>query len=193
MTTSLLQNNKAPETKWELPKPPRPGRGTFTIPSIVKALSRLNVTSPDCFGGQNTMITIQQLYVDPRSAEANRQISRIFPMIGVEDDWDGEGAKAPDRESLVAAGNLISLLCQAKMPIPIASVGHEGNSSLFIEAENFYGDLEIFGKSLEYLITSEREGVTKEIMDSEEIHDGAIPPRLLQVLFDHFGGLNANL
>ena len=123
------------------------------------------------------------VYVNPRIKEANRQIDRLRSVAEFDKDWDGQGSKAVDPASMAYATMLIGKMASSCLPVPLASVGSEGNSSLFIKAENFYGDIEVVGSSVEYLLKFNSNGTDHELSGCEPIEDGNIPPNLLVNLF----------
>ncbi|WP_324806610.1 hypothetical protein SH584_09490 [Sphingomonas sp. LY29] len=123
----------------------------------------------------------------PKVAEINRQVERLrhakefAEASGLPCDFDG----------LVSSIQLLQHLVSGPVPVPVASWDADGGPSLFISEEGFYGDLEINGKVIEYLLKIEGGQGSREIYDSEEIEEGRIPPRLLTHLFAKFAKSNA--
>lgn len=120
---------------------------------------------------------------DQKSVEAQRQVERLKSLSLYYDDADDCERRA---ESVLSAVSLLGALIPGPIPIPVASCGVEGGASLFISSENFYGDLEIIGKNVEYYIKFNCKGKGVEYFDTEEIKEGFVPPKLLSRLFHYY-------
>ena len=132
-----------------------------------------------------TCATTSAIYhVSEKSAEAQRQIDRIRSLWDLCQGDDETSQKCIN--SVSSAVSLIGAFLTSPIPIPVASAGEDGQTSLFIDGENFYGDLEINGDSIEYYIKFDTDGDSVEYFNSEKIEDGFIPPKLLTHLFYHY-------
>lgn len=76
--------------------------------------------------------------------EADRQIRRLVNFKKRKQGWDGRGAEAPNSGSLSAAIKFLQNLKSLPFPIPMASVGSDGNATLYWQSENFYADVEMY-------------------------------------------------
>lgn len=123
-------------------------------------------------------------YVSEKAAEAQRQIDRIRSISTTCLDDSAESKNKA--ESVGTTISLITALLTGPVPIPVASRGEGTIASLFFDGNDFYGDLEVNGKSVEYYIKAKRGDSEFEIFDVEDVKDGYIPPRLLAHLFAHY-------
>lgn len=128
-------------------------------------------------------------YISPKAAEAARQIDRLKSAK----NFAEESGEPFDAEGLVSSILLLQNLSSGPIPIPVAGWDLEGGPNLFFSEDGFYGDLEINGKTIEYLLKWNDQQGSVEIYDSEEIEDGRIPPRLLMHLFTSFARANADV
>lgn len=119
----------------------------------------------------------------PKSAEAERQAQRIKGLLTLYDKDDEHRAKLV--ESIGTSIGLLHSFVTMPIPIPVASDGEDEGTSLFINTDELYGDLEISGKTIEYYLRSKLSGQESEIYDVEEVEEGRIPPRLLGCLYTH--------
>lgn len=122
--------------------------------------------------------------VSEKAVEANRQIERVKSIASI----CKKGGAIDDvcLESIASSVTFIGSLVTGQIPIPVASSGSDGCTTLFFDDDDFYGDLEIRGKSIEYYIKSKTRGKDVEVFDSEDMENGFIPPKLLIHLFAHY-------
>jgi len=121
-----------------------------------------------------------------KAIEAQRQIERVQSLnalcsFGPQTTEDEERV-----ESIASSVALLSSFITSPIPIPVASSGTDLGTTLFFGDDDFYGDLEIKGKSVEYFLKIKRNGAENEVFDTEEIKNGFVPPRLLSCLFAHY-------
>lgn len=119
-----------------------------------------------------------------KSAEAQRQIERVRSLSSL--CLNNKAASDKCLSSISSTVSLIGSFLSSPMPIPIASGDGEGDTSLFLEGEGVYGDMEISGKRMEYYLKFEKDGNSTEYFGTEDIEDGFIPPKLLTRLFYHY-------
>ena len=119
----------------------------------------------------------------PKAAEADRQIERIRSLLVLYDEHGEHRAKLS--ESIGTSISLLNSFVTLPLPIPVASDGEDDGTSLFINTDELYGDLEISGNTIEYYLRSKLGGQETEIYDIEEAEEGRIPPRLLGRLYTH--------
>lgn len=119
---------------------------------------------------------------DVKVAQANRQIGRLWSALRFERGWDGVDAEPPAPEAIKAAQEMISRLAITHVPIPMATVGCEGQSNLYWESDDFFADVDIQGQNVSYTIDVDGQDQSFE----EPLVDGFIPPRLLQILMDRY-------
>lgn len=122
------------------------------------------------------------VFCDHKVGQANRQIGRLWTAAKFERGWDGRDAEAPNATAIRAAQDMITRLTYTSVPVPLASVGCEGQSNLFWEADNFYADVDVTDESVSYTIDQSGEDQSFE----EPLIDGFIPPRLLQILMSRY-------
>lgn len=90
--------------------------------------------------------------ISEKAVEANRQIERIKSIASIcKKDSPVDGVCLDSIASSVA---FIGSLVSSPLPIPVASSGSDGCTTLFFDGNDFYGDLEVRGKSIEYYIKS---------------------------------------
>ncbi|MGN6691722.1 MAG: hypothetical protein ACTHJU_12340 [Sphingopyxis sp.] len=119
-----------------------------------------------------------------KSAEAQRQIERVRSLSSLCLNDKANSDKC--LSSISSTVSLIGAFLTSPIPIPVASGDDEGDTSLFLEGEGIYGDMEISGKQIEYYLKFERDGHSTEYFGTEDIEDGFIPPKLLTRLFYHY-------
>lgn len=119
-----------------------------------------------------------------RSAEANRQVGRVRNLLALE--IGDEDRRAKLIESVGTSVALLHSFVSSPAPIPVASDGDDEGTSLFIESDKFYGDIEISGHTIEYYIRSKNGDDEIEHYDIEEVENGMIPSRLLGCLYSHY-------
>ena len=123
-------------------------------------------------------------HISEKSAEAQRQIERVKSLSQI---CEGDGDTLNKCfVSISSTVSLINAFLTSPIPIPVAGSGEDGEASLFLGDEDFYGDLEISGNVVEYYIKSSSGDKRVELFDSEKIEDGFIPPKLLSHLFLHY-------
>lgn len=119
-----------------------------------------------------------------KAVEANRQVERMKSLKSI--CAANSPAHECQLESIASSIGLIGSFLTSIFPIPVASSGSDDGTTLFFSDDQFYGDLEIRGKIVEYYIKTVAHGNDVEIFDSEEIEDGYIPTRLLTSLYTHY-------
>lgn len=130
-----------------------------------------------------------QTQVSPKAIESRRQIERVKSVLALEE-------VKQNREYLDGVKTTIALLqglSLGPVPVPVASWCSGKGASLFFEADDFYGDLEIYGNTVEYYLQSGAFQPCHEVLESEEIEEGKFPPRLLAFLFQRFARNNAQV
>lgn len=127
--------------------------------------------------------------VSPKAVEVTRQVERLKQAK----DFATEIGLDYDPEGLVSSIQLLQNLATGPIPVPVASWDPESGASLFFSEGDFYGDLEINGTTIEYLLKWIDGQETQEIYDTEEIEDGRLPPKLLMHLFSSFAKTNAHM
>jgi hypothetical protein len=119
-----------------------------------------------------------------KALEANRQIERVKSLASL-----CKSGTRSDQDCVVSIGTSValigSLIC-GPVPIPVASSGESGCTSLFFGDLNFYGDLEVRGKFIDYYLKGKSKGADIEVFDSEEVKNGQVPPKLLFHLYTHY-------
>src|SRR4051812_33554122 len=96
------------------------GVGTRTVGrSIARSLDALNITQIKSVGTRLDTPLVQQ---DTRSAEANRQLARLWSAAEFERGWDGLDAETPSTSAIKAAEAMIIRLACTQIPVPSASV-----------------------------------------------------------------------
>jgi hypothetical protein len=124
--------------------------------------------------------------VSEKAVEAERQIRRIR---GVADHLSAIGEI--DGEGVTACIGLLNCFTMSPAPIPVASMSEDGTTSLFFDQNGFYGDIEISGRTVEYMLKwGDQEDA---VIDCEQVDDGRIPPRLLVHLFATFARYNEHM
>ena len=156
------------------------------IASALSSISQLNSTMNvgTSWASSSTVSRPAIHAISEKAVEANRQVERVKSLRSI-----CTAASPMDDvqiESIASAINLIGSFFTSSLPIPVASSGSDGGTTLFIESDDFYGDIEIRGKSVEYYIKSCRNNKQIEIFDNEELEGGYIPPKLLVNLFAHY-------
>jgi hypothetical protein len=147
-------------------------------------VTKFTETSPPTLG---TVIAVCQA---PKVSEINRQIGRLKEAKALADSDAEDGG---DVESVVSSISFLENLAVGPIPVPIASWEHGAGSSLFFNQGGFYGDLEIIGRRIEYLLTWQDGDQLIEVYDTENMESGKIPPRLLVHLFEKFARVNAEV
>ena len=156
------------------------------IRSALSSISQLNSTmNAGASWASSATVCRHAIYATSEKAlEANRQIERVNSLKAI-----CKAASAADQvqiESIASAIDLIGSFFSSRFPIPVASSGSDGGTTLFIESDDFYGDIEIRGKLIEYYLKSRRNNKEIEIFDNEELESGYIPPNLLISLYAHY-------
>lgn len=121
---------------------------------------------------------------DPRTAECRRQMERLKWVREAGDDADPNYGRL--LESIQSSQDLLCHIVALPLPVPIASNGEEGCTSLFFDFDGLYGDVEVNGNRVEYYLKSANLPGTGEVIGEEEIADNRIPPNLLIHLFAHY-------
>lgn len=75
--------------------------------------------------------------------EADRQISRLVEFKARQAGWDGREASPPNQKSLQHAIDFLSRIKCLPFPVPMASVGIDGNATLFWKTSALYADIEL--------------------------------------------------
>lgn len=131
-----------------------------------------------------TYVATSAIYqISEKCFEAQRQIDRIKSLSSTCADNTADNNCL---ESISSTVSLISAFLTSPVPIPVAGSGEEGETALFLKDDDFYGDLEISGNTVEYYLKFSSGMSDLEFFDSEEIQDGFIPPKLLTRLFLHY-------
>lgn len=152
------------------------------------SLSSANWNMGNLVTGVDGFICQAAIYqASDKAVEAQRQIERVKSLASlIHNNSDDEEDKTRI-ESIASSVALIGSFLSSPVPIPIASSGGDTGTSLYFGGDDFYGDLEITGKLVEYYIKTSSNGEVTEIYDTEEIGDeGYVPPRLLMCLFSHY-------
>ena len=155
------------------------------IKSALSSISQFNSNMNAGTSWASSTVSRPAIYaISEKAIEANRQVERVKSlrsMCTAESPMDDVQI-----ESIASAINLIGSFLSSSLPIPVASSGSDGGTTLFIESDDFYGDIEIRGKVIEYYLKSYRNNKQVEIFDNEELEGGYIPPKLLTNLFAHY-------
>ncbi|WP_300536948.1 hypothetical protein [Sphingosinicella sp.] len=122
--------------------------------------------------------------VSQKAVEAHRQIERVKSLIQLE--FQEKAIQEKTIESIASSVFLIGSFLTGPMPIPVASSGSNGGTTLFFGEDEFYGDLEVNGRFVDYYLKFEMNGDPVEVFDTEEIPEGSVPPKLLTCLFTHY-------
>lgn len=130
-------------------------------------------TSTAGFGLEPATAIVEQ---SRAKSEADRQIERLNSLRGAASGWAGPGSSAPDKSSLQAAVDLIRRLKNLPLPIPMASIGSDGNAGLFWSDDRIYADLEVFPDGrIGYLLQL----AGRDPIDSEEdLPSSGLPPAI---------------
>lgn len=105
-----------------------------------------------------------------KAVEANRQVGRLWAMSSASEDWDGQGAAAPDIDGIRAAETLLVKLAAGGLDIPTASIGSEGQSTLFWDWGDTLADLELEpGKATYVLVRNGTPMLHEEVYDPDYI------------------------
>ncbi|MBY4636442.1 hypothetical protein K5P26_04720 [Sphingopyxis sp. XHP0097] len=128
--------------------------------------------------------TAAVVYVCEKSAEAQRQIDRVRSLSAI--CINNRISSEKCLKSVSSAVTLIGAFLSSPIPIPVASGSEDGDTSLFLDDDGVYGDIEISGTQVEYYLKIDRNGNEMEYFGTEEIEDGFIPPKLLTRLFYHY-------
>lgn len=148
--------------------------------SLARSLDSLNVT--DRVTHASRAVRSEIVFCDAKVAQANRQIGRLWSTSNFEVGWDGVDAVPPSSESLRAAQEFISRVTHSSIPVPMASVGCDGQSNLFWDDGDFVADVDIVGRTVTYTI--DHNGLDQSF--EEPLIDGYIPPRLLRTLLERY-------
>jgi hypothetical protein len=184
----MMTTNEATLNLPETAKASKPQLGAAWYQAVGKMLetcdfTKVSATNPYTSG------SLAVTCVSQKAAEAARQVERLnFAKAFAED----KGAEF-DVEGLVSSILLLQNLATGPIPIPVASWDIESGASLFFHDEQFYGDLEISGKTIEYLLKWKGRQGEQEVYGSEEIEEGRIPSGLLVHLFSSFARSNADM
>lgn len=119
-----------------------------------------------------------------KAFEAKRQIDRLKSLTCVHSSGSEEDNLCLD--SITSSISLIGSFLTSPVPIPVASSGSDGATTLFFEDDDFYGDLEVRGKFVEYYIKYAEKDGSKEVYETEPLGNGYIPPKLLTCLFSYY-------
>lgn len=112
--------------------------------------------------------------------EADRQIRRLVQFKTRKEGWDGRAAQAPNAESLGAAIKFLQSMKSLPFPVPMASVGSDGNAALYWQTGDLYADVELYEDgNIGYLL--QLKGQPSED-DEVAMPDFGIPPSILQAL-----------
>jgi len=165
----LTEQDRASETHY-----------TVLARTLARAFSSMDFASSvrSSTGG----ISREAVYQDPKVDQANRQIGRLWTAAKFQAGWDGRDAEIPDADALKAAQDMITRITYTSVPIPMASVGCEGQSNLFWERDGFYADVDVTGQVVSYTIDEDGQDLSYE----EPLIDGFIPPRLFQILLSRY-------
>jgi hypothetical protein len=117
--------------------------------------------------------------LDRETSAAERVVGELRRWAGLSVDWDGEGAEAPNKESLKAAADFIRLL-----PTAISDaepmLHANGRAGLYWNQDDLYADLEFLGDGR----------IAYFIRHSEDKHkgllhfDSALVPTVLSALLE---------
>lgn len=116
-----------------------------------------------------------------KASEATRQMERVRQIN--ERVMSDQDTSALQVKSIASTISLISNMIVGPIPIPVASSGEDGEATLYFDDDVLYGDIEIRGDRIEYLLKTKG---GDEIFDEEEIESGLIPPRLLFNLYCNY-------
>lgn len=156
------------------------------LKSALSSISQLNSTmsASSSWAFTPTACNHAVYAISEKAMEANRQVERVKSLKAL---CGATNSPNPVQiESISSAIDLIGSFFSSSFPIPVASSGSDGGTTLFIESDDFYGDIEIRGKSIEYYLKSKRNDEEFEVFDNEELESGYIPPNLLISLFTHY-------
>ena len=185
MPTSAKTINGSPSDTDRASKPEKSPTWSYMAGRALQSCDFTKIHAPSAY----TSGSFAVVQAAPKVAEVNRQVERLrqakdfAETSGLEFDGDG----------LLSSIMLLQNMVTGPIPVPVASWDADSGSSLFISQDGFYGDLEVNGKTIEYLLRLEGQGAAEEIYDSEQIEEGRIPPRLLTHLFATFAKSNANV
>ncbi|GLV23653.1 hypothetical protein TomTYG45_00960 [Sphingobium sp. TomTYG45] len=112
--------------------------------------------------------------------EADRQIRRLVNFKSRKKGWDGREAEAPNPESLGAAIHFLQSLKYLPFPIPMASVGSDGNATLYWKNDKVYADVELYedGRIGYLLQVGDRDPEDNEV----DMPERGIPPSIFGAL-----------
>lgn len=148
------------------------GRGTaFNVTSASMGTSYITET-----------ICTTATWEGEKTVEARRQIDRLRSIATAQYYADNPLTLS----SIESTSGLIQAFASGPIPIPIASTGEDGGTTLFFGDDDFYGDLEVNGANVEYYIKYNSKEGEIEVFDNEKIESGYVPPKLLGALYSYY-------
>ncbi len=128
-------------------------KGSYKDISVAIAQAWMTSTQAVISAGSPNLLIDSSMHRTQSEAPADRQLRRLYQMKLVGDGWAGVGSIAPSHESIDRAAELITRFRSLPFPIPMASVGADGQAGLSWSDSKVYADIEVLedGK-LGYLI-----------------------------------------
>jgi hypothetical protein len=103
----------------------------------------------------------------------------------LDDDWDGAGAKAPERAVLEHAEHMIAIL-PSGIPAPRPMIGADGRVGLYWDRDTSFADIEIEPNGSFSLFTRWKVGTREETYDEATVHGTNVSSLLKARLGDLF-------
>lgn len=112
--------------------------------------------------------------------EDNKAIAKVRKLRQYPDNWDGNGAVAPDRKAVSEAEDFMRILLSRELKLPYISLANDGEINFFWDDGDISLDLGFYGEGFYSYYGKDKNG--KEYMADEIPCSKELPADILKLL-----------